>query len=52
MLNLASPQAAFAPAILDMITQIVLTDQKYLDRVKRHYARFREKIGKPSQFMA
>jgi hypothetical protein len=51
-LTLASPQAAFAPAILDLITQIVLPDQKYLERVKRHDARFRDKIGKPPQFMA
>ena len=29
-----------------------LTDKKYLERVKRHYARFRGKIGKPPQFMA
>ena len=52
VLNLASLQAAFAPAILDMITQIVLPDKKYLERVKRHYALFRGKIGKPPQLMA
>ena len=44
VLNLASPQAPYAPAILHMLSRIVLTDQPYLQRVKRHYTLFRNKI--------
>jgi len=44
ILNLGSPQSELAPAILDMIEKVVLHDQTYVDRVKRHYAMFREQV--------
>jgi hypothetical protein len=43
-LNLASPQANLAPALLDLFREVLLQDTPYLERVKRHYAMFREKI--------
>jgi hypothetical protein len=45
-LNLASPQAHYAPALLKLISTVVLQDQAYVERIKRHYALFREKIEK------
>ena len=43
-LNLASPQTPLAPAILDLCRNVLLRDQAYVERVKRHYRGFREKI--------
>ena len=45
VLNLASPQSKQAPAILELIETVVLRDEAYIERVKRHYALFRERIG-------
>jgi hypothetical protein len=44
ILNLASPQSKLAPAILELIETVVLRDGAYIERVKRHYALFREKV--------
>jgi hypothetical protein len=44
VLNLGSPQSRQAPAILELIETVVLRDRDYIERVKRHYALFREKI--------
>ena len=44
-LNTASPQSRNAPAILDMVRKVVLSDDAYVERVKRHYAMFRARIG-------
>lgn len=43
-LNVGSPQSELAPAILKMIRDIVLPDQSYVERVKRHYVSFRKKV--------
>lgn len=43
-LNLASPQSNLAPALLDLFREVLLPDTAYLERVKRHYAMFRERI--------
>lgn len=43
-LNFGSPAASHAPEILKMLKEAVLSDSAYVDRVKRHYALFREKI--------
>ena len=43
-LNLASSQSNLAPALLDLFREVLLQDIPYLERVKRHYAMFREKI--------
>jgi hypothetical protein len=39
-------QSGIASQILDMVTKLVLTDQDYIDRLKRHYQMF--KASKPS----
>ena len=44
VLNLASPQSKHAPAILELIETVVLQDEAYIERVKRHYALFRERV--------
>jgi hypothetical protein len=44
VLNLASPQSKQAPAILELIRTVVLQDEAYIERVKRHYALFRERV--------
>jgi hypothetical protein len=44
VLNLASPQSKQAPAILELIETVVLQDEAYIERVKRHYALFRETV--------
>jgi len=43
-LNLCSPQTAMAPAILELFRNILLPDEAYIERVKRHYEMFREKV--------
>ena len=52
ILNMASSQSPYAPAILDMLTKFILTDKTYMARVKRHYTQFRNKIETGSRFMA
>lgn len=46
-LNLASPQSKHAPALLDLFKEVLLSDTAYLERVKRHYAMFRQEIDTP-----
>jgi len=43
-LNPASPQSDDAPALLNLFRNVLLKDTVFLDRIKRHYAMFREKI--------
>lgn len=45
ILNPGSPQAAFAPALLDIVQNVVLQDERYVARLKTHYAMFRATIG-------
>lgn len=40
-LNLTSPQSIHASEILDLAEQVLLSDQDYVDRLKRHYKLFR-----------
>ena len=42
VLNMASPQSRLAPEILDMVEKIVLAEQAYVDKLKRHYELFRK----------
>jgi hypothetical protein len=51
ILNMASPQSESAPAILNMLKTIVLNDMRYMDRVKRHYTMFRDKIETGAGFL-
>ena len=43
-LNLASPQSNLAPALLDLSRNVLLQDTAYVERVKRHYAMFRQEV--------
>jgi len=42
-LNLASEQSVLAPAILRMV-ELVLEDEMYVERLKRHYGMFKRRI--------
>ena len=44
VLNMGSPQSSLAPAILDMVKDVVLKDSAYIERVKTHYRIFRGKV--------
>ena len=49
VLNMGSPHSKLAPAILAMAEEMLLSDDSYVDRVKRHYKMFRDEIeNKPS----
>lgn len=48
-LNSASPQSKIAPALLAPIRDILLDDPAYVERLKRHYQIFKEKID-PKRF--
>ena len=49
VLNLGSPQSPRAPAILDLVKNVVLRDARYIERLKRHYRMFREAVhAKPA----
>jgi hypothetical protein len=44
ILNVGSPQSSLAPAILRLTEEVLLKDSAYLERIKRHYALYRQKI--------
>jgi hypothetical protein len=46
ILNMCSPQSSSAPEILKLFKDIILQDSAYLERIKRHYAMFRDKIDR------
>ena len=43
-LNLASPQSPRASAILDLVSNVALRDEQYIERLKNHYRMFRETV--------
>lgn len=45
-LSRLSPQSALAPAILDLTENVLLKDKLYIERLKRHYRMFRDRIEK------
>ena len=49
ILNIGSPQSEFAPAFLKLVSDVVLKDQAYVARLKRHYRMFKEKVD-PKHF--
>lgn len=49
ILNPMSPQSPHAPAILDLVRDVVLRDSVYVERVKKHYRMFRGKIDEKSK---
>ncbi len=46
ILNPASPQSKLAPTLLQKVEDILLKDRNYVNRLKRHYAMFKEAIDK------
>jgi len=49
VLNMGSPHSELAPDILAMAEDLLLSDDSYVERVKRHYRMFRDEIdNKPS----
>jgi hypothetical protein len=49
ILNPGSPQSDLAPAFLNLVSDLVLQDSSYIERLKRHYWMFKEKID-PEHF--
>lgn len=49
ILNLGSPQSELAPALLDLVRDVILQDRDYIERIKRHYATFRGKIDRKTK---
>ena len=45
VLNLGSPQTRYSGAVLRLAEKFLLTEPVYVERIKRHYAMFRERIG-------
>ncbi|MFO8056066.1 MAG: hypothetical protein R6V10_02070 [bacterium] len=43
-LNPGSPQSDLGPAVVELIKDIALQDEEYVERIKNHYRMFREKI--------
>ena len=48
-LNWGSPATDLAPALLEVVRNILLKDPEYVERIKRHYQMFREKIDRPKR---
>lgn len=46
ILNLTSPQSDIAPALLKLFKNVLLEDDAYIERVKRHYDLFRSTVDK------
>jgi len=46
VLNMGSPQSILAPAILKIVKDLILQDTIYIERIKRHYSIFRDKIDR------
>ena len=47
VLNLASPATQLAPALLELVRNVLLTDPEYVERIKRHYRMFRDRVDQP-----
>ncbi|MGV8120124.1 MAG: hypothetical protein AB2L14_10235 [Candidatus Xenobiia bacterium LiM19] len=43
-LNIGSPQSRLAPILLELVKDVLLEDDEYVERIKRHYRMFREKV--------
>lgn len=49
VLNPGSPATELAPAILELVRNVLLRDPNYVARIKRHYSMFRDRIDGPSK---
>lgn len=43
-LNLGSPETEHSPKLLDLASEMLLSDPDYVERIKRHYQMFREDV--------
>lgn len=50
VLNMGSPQGQYAPAILNLFTEVLLCDPGYIERLKRHYRSFRATVDKTKRW--
>jgi hypothetical protein len=48
-LNLGSPQSPLAPALLQVTEDLLLSDKDYVNRLKTHYAMYKQLIEQKSQ---
>jgi len=51
VLNPLSPQSELAPALLELMRELVLKDPAYVARLERHYQMFKEKVD-PKHFLS
>ncbi len=49
ILNLVSPQSTLAPELLRMVTEVPLRDAAYVERLKRHYRIFQQRVAAPAK---
>jgi len=47
VLNLGSPETRHSDAILQLFKDVLLKDENYIERVKRHYSLFRATVDRP-----
>ena len=47
-LNVGSPQSIHAPAILELVKNVLIEDRDYIERIKRHYNMFKADVDKRS----
>ncbi len=45
--SMIGPQSDMAGEILEMLKKLLLTDRRYIERIKEHYRLFRERIDNP-----
>ncbi len=48
-LNPLSPATELAPALVELVRNVLLKDPEYVARIKRHYQMFRAKIDRPKK---
>ena len=49
VLSLGSPQTELAPALLALVMTVLLRDEQYVARVKRHYRMFRDHVERKAK---
>ena len=47
--NPLGPATELAPALREVVRNILLQDPEYVGRIKKHYQMFRDKIGRPKK---
>jgi len=47
VLNLGSAATELAPALLELVRNVLLKDPEYVERIKGHYKMFKDKVDQP-----